>query len=560
MVNVTDHLASLGAIFHHDGCINLSCRIGDYAAPTALSQLVLKHFDALPREDRQLLEVASVRGMTFSSALVTLALNEPIELIERRCDALAKRELFIRRQGSVRWPDGTSGSRYGFIHSLYQNVLYDRLSDAKKKRLHRLVGDRLEKAYGGETEPIAAELANHFERAGHYDRALRYLLQATQKAVRQSACQEAIDYAIKRSRLAELLPESPERIGIRLNLQLVLAVATCTSKGHATEETKNAFACSRDVARYVRNDTLSFQSLAGVFSFHWLRGELRMAFHRAEELLELAEHTRGKVFLLNAHMALAASLFYQGKIDLAHKRLERALRHYDLEYHRSMRPLFAWDPGVVVHCYHAQALWFLGFSQRAEKTGQAALILVKKLGSPFNGAIFYGIHSMYYAYRDDALKTLETAEAALRVSTSGGFLRCLAIGTLVKGWALRELKNASEGLNLLLDGIERWKSTGAEMGMPTYIELLADAYQRAGKFKEAFDAVEVGLTISARNNDCHYDAGLYRRKGELLMKKTGKSINGSDDPVDCFLRAVSIAHRQEARSLELRATFSLARL
>ena len=559
MVNFTDYLLALGSIEHHDGSVTLSRSVGLHVAPTTLSQLILRQFEALPAEDRQLLEVASVRGTTFSSALLASALNQPIEIVERRCEALADGELFIRRQGSVHWPDGTTGSRYNFIHVLYQNVIYARLNQGSKNRLHHAIGKRLEYAYQDSTEEIAAELALHFERAGDNDRAIRFLLQSSQRALRQGACQDSIDSAAKGLHLAEQLAASPARNETRLNLQLVIAIATCASKGYAAYETKEAFARSRDFSTSINSDILQFQSLAGLFSFHLLRGELHIAVQTAEQMLDIAKRNRNKLFLVNAHMALGAASFYQGKLNSAHQQFVSALPHYDHEYHRTTIPLFAWDPGVIVHCYDAQALWFLGFPESAEKIGEAGRGLVKMLATPFNDAVFYGIHSVYCAYRGDSPKALELADEAIRISLISGFPHWSAAGTISKGWALCRLDAPTEGLSVLLDGIEKWKSAGAEVLIPTYLEFLANAYQLNGKLKEALASVEEGLVIATHNNDHHYDAELYRRKGELLLTQAGHSKRAADDPEPCFLRAINIARRQKALSLELRATISLGR-
>jgi tetratricopeptide (TPR) repeat protein len=260
-------------------------------------------------------------------------------------------------------------------------------------------------------------------------------------------------------------------------------------------------------------------------------------------------------------MAMALSLFYQGQFQPAHNHLEQALPHYDFEYHRSNISLFGWDPGVLVYCYDAQALWFLGFYQRAEKAAKSAVALVKKLSSPFNEALCYAIHAVYSSYCRDKTKALEMAETALKISNERGFLHWIALGSFNKGWSLCGLGRVNEGLPILFDGMNMWKAMGAEMAVPTFQVLLAEVYQNAGKLKEALASVEEGLAIAARNNDRHYDAELYRVRGELLLKKSMRnSIRDPKEAESCFLFAINVARKQKARSLELRAVMGLARL
>jgi tetratricopeptide (TPR) repeat protein len=306
---------------------------------------------------------------------------------------------------------------------------------------------------------------------------------------------------------------------------------------------------------------LRFQSLAGIWSFYLLRGELRTALRQAQALLALAQRTRKKLFLLNAHVAMALSLFYQGQFQSAHHHLEQALPRYDFQYHRSTISLFGWDPGVLGDCYDAQALWFLGFPERAAEAAENATDLVKKLASPFNEALCYTMHATYYSYRRDAAKALEMAEAALKISIDRGFLHWIVLGSFNKGWSLCRLGNVTEGLALLLDGLKRWKSMGAEMAVPTFQVLVGEIYQSDGDSKKALAAVEEGLAIAAHNNDRHYDAELYRLKGELLLQRSKRDRSSNFKEAEaCFVSAIDIARKQKARSLELRAVIPLAHL
>ena len=560
MVNVTDYLLGREAIVRDNGSVKLVERSELESVPETIRDLIERQVDVLSQEDQELLETASVAGTTFSVAAIARVLNKPREEVEDYYRHLAERGHYLQYAGSRRRPDGHGSPRYTFIHVLYQHVIYDRVDAARRRRLHRVIGERTEAAYSGVTDLVAAELALHFERGGDNERAVKYTLQAAQKSFSVCAYVETIDYARRALALAVTQPHSAQRSEIELNLQLLIAVATCASKGYAAEETGHAFALAIESSRHVNDDTLLFQSLAGIWSFYLLRGELRTALNRARELLALAQQTQNQVFLLNAHMAMALSLFYQGRFQPAHEHLQQALPHYDLEYHRSTISLFGWDPGVLAYCYDAQALWFLGFPERAEVAAADAIALVKKLSSPFNEALCFAILGTYYAYRRDATRALAMAEAALKIADDRGFQHWVALGSVNKGWSLCRLGQANQGLPILLDGMKMWKDMGAEMAVPSFQGLLAEVYQTAGKIGEALAAVEEGLAIAARNNDRHYDAELHRLEGELLLKKSKRiPNNNSKEAKTCFLRAIHIPRKQRARSLELRAVMALAR-
>ena len=147
--------------------------------------------------------MASVAGAEFSAAAVAAGLETTVDAVEEQCGELARQELFLRTCGTADWPDGTVATRYGFLHALYQEVLYERLPAGRRQRLHQRIGEREEKGYGEQAREIAAELAVHFEQGRNYHKAVQYLQQAGENAVRRSANQEAISPAHQRAGVAE---------------------------------------------------------------------------------------------------------------------------------------------------------------------------------------------------------------------------------------------------------------------------------------------------------------------------------------------------------------------
>src|SRR4029077_20742295 len=113
-------------------------------------------------DERRILEAASVAGAEFSAAAVAAGIEKTTEVVETHCEGLVRREQFLRVHGTSEWPDGTIAARYGFVHALYQEVLYEQLSATRRIRLHRQIGEQEEQAYGDRAREIAAELAVHF--------------------------------------------------------------------------------------------------------------------------------------------------------------------------------------------------------------------------------------------------------------------------------------------------------------------------------------------------------------------------------------------------------------
>src|SRR5262249_40472972 len=150
----------------------------ELGVPDSIRQMIEKQIEHLAAEEQQTLEAASVCGAEFSTAAVAAGLEAERATVEAGCDRLARRCQVLHDCGVQVLPNGEVVNRYGFIHALYQNVLYERLSSLKRVQMHQRIGERAEEVFGEGAKEIAAELAMHFERGANYTRAVKYLQQA----------------------------------------------------------------------------------------------------------------------------------------------------------------------------------------------------------------------------------------------------------------------------------------------------------------------------------------------------------------------------------------------
>jgi len=213
MVNMVEHLLSQGVLVQVGEQWVLQGEEAEVArrVPVNLRQTIEQRLAQLGPPERTVLEVASVAGAEFSAAAVAAGVETKVEVVEEQCAELARRELFLRANGNSEWPDGTVAARYGFLHALYQEVLYGRVPAGRRQRLHQRLGEREEAAYGERTREIAAKLAVHFKQGREYQRAIQYLQQAGENAVRRSAHQEGITLLTKGLELLKGLPDTHER-------------------------------------------------------------------------------------------------------------------------------------------------------------------------------------------------------------------------------------------------------------------------------------------------------------------------------------------------------------
>jgi DNA-binding winged helix-turn-helix (wHTH) protein/tetratricopeptide (TPR) repeat protein len=227
LVTLVQALVERGVLHEHDGCWTMQGKTEDITleVPENLRQLLEQQVTRLPLEAQRVLEVGSVAGVEFVAAGVAAGLEADANTVEEHCEALVKREL-LHPVGVTTWPNGTVTTRYAFVHTLYQQVVYERLGTGRRVRLHQRLGVCLEAAYSAQAGEVAAELAEHFVRGQDTQRAVHYLRQAGDNALARSAYHAAVacyEHALKAlSQLPASCDTRAQAIDLRLALRNVL--------------------------------------------------------------------------------------------------------------------------------------------------------------------------------------------------------------------------------------------------------------------------------------------------------------------------------------------------
>jgi len=306
MVNMVEYWITQGWLAEVEGRWTLRVGLSEVQVgmPASLRQMLEAQFDRLRPEERRVLAVGSVAGVEFSAATVAAGLEDDVIRIEEQCATVERRTQWLRSCGEQTWPDGTVAGRYGFVHALYQEVLYSRLTAARRVYLHRQIGMRVETGYGLWAGEIAAELAMHFEQGRDARRAVTYLRQAADNALRRYANREAIDHLTRGLAVLNTLPETPERSQQELDLLLALGPALMATKGYGAAEVACTYAQALTLCQQTGETPQLFPALVGLHRFYVLRGELPKTRVLGERLLTLAQSAQDPVLLVTAHYTI----------------------------------------------------------------------------------------------------------------------------------------------------------------------------------------------------------------------------------------------------------------
>ncbi len=208
VVSLVDDLIARKEIIEVDGCWQVSGQTapGQAFVSQGLREIIGGQIDRLTADEQRLLEAASVAGAEFSAAMLAQPANEDVCDAEQICEALVRKGLMLRVSGAAEWPNGAVSGRYAFQHSLYQEVLYQRLAPAHRARLHREVGERLEAGYADKASEIAAVLSLHFDEGRDVPKAIHYLVQAAKNSAQRFSNSEAAIYLTRALNLVDRLP------------------------------------------------------------------------------------------------------------------------------------------------------------------------------------------------------------------------------------------------------------------------------------------------------------------------------------------------------------------
>ncbi|HMG34099.1 MAG TPA: AAA family ATPase [Blastocatellia bacterium] len=578
MVNVVDYLVAEGSIAESGECWELVVPIENFelGVPDSIKQLIGKQLDHVDAEELRTLEAASVAGAEFSTLAVVAGLTAEQSAVEATCERLARRRQFIQDCGIHELPTGEPATRYGFIHAVYQNVLYERVSTTRRIQLHRRIAERGEEVYGERSKEIAAELAMHFERGSNDTKAVRYLQQAAENDIRRFAYREAVGLSRRGLELLERLPDTPERAQRELWLHITLGVPLIATQGYAAPAVGCVYTRARELCQRLGETPEISQVLWGLWTFYTLRAELGTAREIAEEILRLAERLPYPGLAMRGHWAMEITYMHLGEFALAVDHFEKALSLYDHERHLDDALRYAQNPGVAMRCFAAWSLWFLGRQDEALKRIEEALSMARALSEPhvLAHALFFA--GILHQLRREESQAQQYAEAALAVSIEHGLVLYQAMATITRGWAMMSQGQHDEVIEEMRQGIAAHKATGAEVLLPHFLALLVESLGEQCQCEERLRLLEEALAVVRRTGECCYEAELHRIKGEVMLRQVtgrrlsraaagGASVFEVESPAfahaeACFQKSIEIARVQHAKSLELRAAMSLARL
>jgi predicted ATPase/class 3 adenylate cyclase len=544
---LTKTVLESGLLHEHADRYTLQGALPPRAIPTTLHDSLIARLDQLA-SGRKVAQIGSAIGRVFSYELLAAVASMTDQELQTPLGDLVKAEL-VFAQGTP--PDAT----YTFKHALVQDAAYESLLLARRQALHARIVEVLETRFPDTAEVSPELLAHHCAEARMTDRALHYWLVAGQRASERSANVEAIAHLTRGLDLVSGLPDTRERRRQELQLLLALGPVMINTRGPRTREVAHAYSRALELCSQLPESPQHFAALWG----SWRISEHFETKHeRAEKLLALAERLGDPGLRLQAHHCLWASLFHLGQHEACGEHVDRGLSLYDAGDYRTHGSTYGGhDPKVCGMGERAFALWLLGFPDASLAASREAMAWARRLGHAGTLVHALDMKLLLHRYRRDAQTVRMQAEELIGYSDHHGFSVHEAKGRVFLGWALAELNQTERGIEYMCQGLEAQKAIGGREDFPILFAMLASTYAAAGQAQLGLDRLNEALAESQRTGLRYWMAELYRSRGEVLMILSPE--HEAEAEAD-FQHALTVAREQHARSLELRAAISMARL
>jgi class 3 adenylate cyclase/predicted ATPase len=536
------------AVIDHGDRFELRFARPELALPATLNGSLMARLDRNP-EAREIAQIGSVIGREFTFDMLVRVAGRPEAEVRKGLTRLIETDLLLQI-GAARH------AVYRFKHALVQDAAYESLLLSRRRALHARVAEDLENHHQERVTAEPALLAHHFKRAGLFEKAIAYFLEAGRLAIGRSAMAEAISALKAGIELVPRLPASGDAGKWELELQVLLGHALRAARAPSAPETGQAWDRAYKLCLKEGDDTHLQQVLYGQFLFHQGNANLKQARALGEDLLALAGKYNDDSAFIRGHSAVGRTAFGQGDFAAARHHLEQALSDPKHGPHLVSTSIRGPESRVLNLCYLAWTLFIQGRCAEGLSRCVESIEVAGQLAQPYDIVVAHGNACYTHQFRRDMHAVATNAGIVMSLAEEQGFAAWLSLGRIFQGWFLTQIGDLDAGLPMIEQALAEHRATGERLEVPYFFGLLAECYGKAGRPKDGLRMIGEAMDMARTTGEAWFDAELLRLQGELHLSA---SPGGIAEAVAYFESALTLARMQGSRLWELRATLSLAR-
>ena len=526
------------------------------AVPATLHASLMARLDRLGLA-KEMAQIGAAIGREFYHALLAAVVRKPEAELQSALDRLVASGLLLR-QGVP------PHANYLFKHALVQDAAYSTLLREPRRALHARIADILESQFAEIAENQPELLARHCNEAGLIEKAASLWGKAGQRSLDRSALVEAAAQFNRALDQIAALPPTPALRHAQIKLQVALINPLIHVKGYAAPETKAAAERARLLIEQAEalgeppeDPLLLFSVLYAVWGTNTITFNGDICRDLASKFLALAEKQATTAPLLIGHRLLAHSLVLAGNFVEGRVHYNQALTLYDPVKHRPLAMQFGQDPVMSILSHRSWALWFLGCPEFALGDVEQALTRAREVGHA--ATLMYALFFTSFTHiccGNYATGNVLIDELAF-LATEKDAMPWRAFGTALQGSLFALTGRAFDAVQLINSGITALRPTGATLYVSFFLSNLARAFSDLGQFDNSWRSAGDAITMIETNGERWYQAEAHRIAGEIALTSAEPDAAKAEAH---FEHALAIARAQQAKSWELRAAMSMARL
>jgi class 3 adenylate cyclase/tetratricopeptide (TPR) repeat protein len=515
------------------------------AVPATLHASLIARLDRLGPVAREVAQIGAVIGREFGYDLIELVAPRPTAKLNTGLNRLAEAGLLFCRGVAPQ-------SSYLFKHALVQDAAYSTLLRARRQELHARVAAVLQQDFSEIVERQPELLAHHLSGAAETSEAVDQWLKAGRHAASRQTHLEAIGHFERGLQTLSGLPEGPARDGREIQLQLARGLSLFTAKGFQSAAAAEAYARAGELALRRGDRHQQFMATYGLWQSANGAANIFGCRRLSKRLQELTACDADDEMRLEAHHSAWATSLFSGQPAAAREHCEAGTRLYDVERHRLLHQLYGGhDPGLCSVYFGAQANWLIGYPARSLALISRALTLAERIAHPFSSAVALQYIAMVHIDRGEPELALERLEGAA-VLAAEQRLSFVVEPRLLRGAILTTKGEFAEAAFCLREGLG---APGAARVRCYGLAWLARALSCLGDHRGALASATEGLDTAHKSGHRQWEPELQRLQGIALC-----GLNNLDEGRAALEEALATARRQQAKSYELRAAVTLARL
>ena len=523
------------------------------AVPATLHASLMARLDRLGSA-KEVAQIGAAIGREFSHALIAAVVSKPQAELEAALDRIVAAGLLFR-QGVP--PHAT----YLFKHALVQDAAYGTLLREPRRALHARIAETLESDFADIARSQPETLARHCTEAGLIEKAAGLWGKAGLRSLARSALVEAVEQLTRAIAQIGTLPATPALRRQEIRLQVALTAPLSNVKGFSAPEVKAAVERARLLIEQAealgepQEPWLLFVTLYGIWATKQFAFNGDTSHDLAVQFLALAEKQAATFPLMLGHRLVGATLLFMGNLAESRAHLDRAFALYDPAEHRTL--ILGLEPAVTIFGFRSWALWYLGYPEAALKDAEHALQNAREIGQAATSmvALCCAVWTHIFCGNYATASLLTDEHAVLADQKHAELWKAWVL--LLRGWLFSQTGKAAEAVEVITAGLTAQRSTGATAFIPGRWSDLARAYADLGRFDDAWRSIDEAMTAVDATKERMFEAEICRTAGDIALKTPGRDAAKVQT---YFERALMVARAQQAKSWELRASMSLARL